>query len=218
MVAVVSLVIGDSASADTQEMPEGLRDAMDRVLDDWVQFAATGGLEAVGVSFVAGGPQLRQFEIESNTREIVSSQPPLRLEARKMRLRRYDPSRATVWVEVEASRVGYISEVFGWDFDLVRDDGRWLVWTVVPATEPTEPPEMLVSGSPTTLSTTTTTTASGAYPLDRRDTDHRSPVAAASSSSGTRIPVLSAWIVVVTVVGVAVAGYLAPRFDRGGEG
>jgi hypothetical protein len=29
---------------------------------------------------------------------------------------------------------------------------------------------------------------------------------------------LSAWVVVVTVIGVAVAGYMAPRIDRRREG
>jgi hypothetical protein len=38
------------------------------------------------------------------------------------------------------------------------------------------------------------------------------------TAKGTRLPALSAWIVVVTLVGVAVAGYMAPRIDRRGEG
>jgi len=42
--------------------------------------------------------------------------------------------------------------------------------------------------------------------------------AAAVTAKGTRLPALSAWIVVVTLVGVAVAGYMAPRIDRRGEG
>jgi hypothetical protein len=46
-----------------------------------------------------------------------------------------------------------------------------------------------------------------------------SPVGEATSPrTGVRLPVLSAWVIVITIVGVALAGYLAPRIDRRREG
>lgn len=187
-------------------------------VEAWSHFAATGDLTMVSELFVVDGPQWKQFEAESVTRGDSTGSEHLQLEILEGRVRRLDSATATVWLNVRASRPGFTPETFDWDFDLTRDDGRWLVWTVIPAAEPTGPAEVLISESPTTLSTTTTTTPPDAPVIDRRDADYGPPMAAAGSSTGTRIPALSAWIVVVTMVGVAVAGYLAPRFDRGGEG
>lgn len=213
--AVVMVGIG-VPSVSASEASDSVLDVVRDALDGWVQFADTGNLAAVQGVFVNDGPQWRQFEAEARAMQGKPVGAPVEFTLLDLRLRRLESLTATVWVEVEARRDGFVSEVLDWDFDLIRDGGRWLVWTVVPAAEPTGSSEVPVSEAPTT-STTTTTTASDVSVIDRRDGDHEPHVAAAGSPAGTRIPVLSAWVVVVTVVGVAVAGYLAPRFDRGDQ-
>lgn len=196
----------------SEEVPSPIVDGAVEALDAWSEFATTGDLAVLDSSFVRNGPQWRQFEAESAAWTERPVDEPLRLQVRQFRLRHLDPTTATVWVEVKASRAGFVSEVFGWDFDLVRENGGWRVWTVVPAGEP--PDAIQVADTPATDSTTTLAPLSSV--AEARDSGLVG--VAATSPPGTRIPLLSAWIVVVTVVGVAVAGYMAPRFDRGSEG
>jgi hypothetical protein len=207
----LQLAVGTAAAA-AEDVPHPLVEAVHAALDAWSQFASAGDLSALGFSFAAGGPQWLQFEEESMPRRALPGKEPLRFEVLDLRLRRMDVAIATVWAEVEASRPGFVSEVFKWDFDLIRENGRWRVWTVVPAEAPSEPAQV----PPVTTSTVATTTTTHVAAAGSRESP---PVAAAAGRSrGTRLPVVSAWIVVVTVVGVAVAGYMAPRIDRRGEG
>lgn len=217
LIMTIGVLVSWASSASAADGLTG--DAVDvarAAVEAWSHFAATGDLTMASEHFVVDGPQWEQFEAESVAWRDSTGSERLQLEILEDRIRRLDSATATVWLSIRASKPGFTSEVFGWDFDLVRDGGRWLVWTVVPAAEPTGPSEVPASEAPT-ASTTTTTTASDASVVDRRDADHEPPVAAAGSPAGTRIPVLSAWVVVVTLVGVAVAGYLAPRFDRGDQ-
>jgi hypothetical protein len=202
-----------AASADP-DVPQPLAEAVHRALDEWSQFATTGDLALVGYSFVVGGPQWSQFKAEAGAREGTPGAEPLGFEVRRFRLRSLDVTTATLWAEVAASRIGFESEILGWDFDLIYRDDQWQVWTVVAADEPTAPVETQPAGAETTTSAPPTQV----FDSESRGFEEGTAAAAAVTAKGTRLPALSAWIVVVTLVGVAVAGYMAPRIDRRGEG
>lgn len=220
LTAGVALVSAASTAAvATEDLPEPLTEAIHAGLDAWSEFATTGDLAVLGSSFVSDGPQWRQFEAESAAWTDPPGGDPLRFEIRQYWLRYLESTAATVWVELEASRAGFASEVFGWDFDLILDNGRWRVWTVVPADRPSESAQVAADPGPPKPVPTTTQPAAEPNPVPQSTIAGGAQIAAAADRSrGTRLPMLSAWIVVVTVVGVAVAGYMAPRIDRRGEG
>jgi hypothetical protein len=203
-----------TASADP-EAPEPLVEAVHEALDDWSQFATTGDLALVGTSFVVGGPQWAQFKTEAGAAEGRPGVEPLRFEVRHLRLRALDATTATLWAEVAASRTGFESEIYAWDFDLIYRDGLWRVWTVVAADEPTAPVETQPAWAE---ATTTTAPPAQVFDPEPRGFEEGTAAAAAVTAKGTRLSALSAWIVVITLVSVAVAGYMAPRIDRRGEG
>lgn len=209
---LVSAIPSTSAASDVAgQVVEAVRAA----IDGWSQFTATGDLAAASSHFVVDGPQWQQFEAESAAWGDSTGSEPLQLEILENHIRRLESATATVWVKVRASRTGYESEVFGWDFDLIDRDGEWRVWTVVPADEPTAPVETQPAGA---RATTTIAPPGQVFDPEPRGFEEGTAAAAAASGKGTRLPALSAWIVVVTLVGVAVAGYMAPRIDRRGEG
>lgn len=223
MLAIVSaLTMAMGATAwGSDNVPRSLDEAVGAALDAWSEFATTGNLSAVGTSFALGGPQFRQFEVEASAGPSKPDAAAFEMKIRDIRLRRLGSTTATVWTRIQISRPGHIPEVVHWDFDLINEDGRWLVWTVVPAEAPSTDAAM-ESSPPSTLTSSTTTLAAGSAiqdPATARD-PIREPVGSAQPSSldastkGVRIPALSAWIIVFTLVGVAVAGYLAPRVDR----
>ena len=185
--------------------PTAIAIALDEALNSWSQFSATADLEVVRSSFVVGGPQWRQFVSEAAGSAVVD---PRRFTVHEAHLRRLDVRTATVWAEVEVSQPGRVAQTFGWDFDFTLEDGQWLVWTVVAADRPTDS-ESAMGAFPTTAISSTSQPAATS-PTDRRVEALSEPPKAA----GTRIPALSAWVVVVTVIGVAAAGYVAPRLDR----
>lgn len=203
-----------------EDVPESLSTAVQEAVEAWGEFTVSGDVADLSPFFVPGGPQWQQLEAESvDGNGSLPVEPPLHLEIVRMRLRSHDPAVATVWAEVEASRPGYQSEVFGWDFDLVRRQGRWRVWTVVGALEPpvSEPQRRADSAAANGATSTTRPTAPTA-PAEPRVTENEATILASPDrSSGTRIPALSAWIIVVTIIGVTAAGYLAPRLDQRGE-
>jgi hypothetical protein len=203
-----------AASADP-DVPEPLVEAVHRALDEWSRFATTRDLALVGGSFVVDGPQWGQFMTEAGVGEGSPSAEPLRFEVRRLRVRSLETTTATVWAEVAARRDGFESEIFGWDFDLILRDGQWRVWTIVAADEPTASVEIQPAGAETA---TTNSPAAQVFDSQPRSFDEGTATAAAVTAKGTRLPALSAWVVVVTLVGVAVAGYMAPRIDRRGEG
>ena len=203
-----------AASADL-EAPEPLVEAVHRALDEWSQFATTGDLALVGTSFVVGGPQWAQLKSEAGAAEARPGVEPLRFEVRRLRLRALDATTGTLWAEVAASRLGFESEIFEWDFDLIYRGGQWRVWTVVAANEPTASVEIQPAGAETT---TTSAPPAQVFDSEPRGFEEGTAAAAAVTAKGTRLPALSAWVLVVTLIGVAIAGYMAPRIDRRGEG
>lgn len=208
--AALLLLVGipAPASAESSDPPTALAEAVNEALESWSLFVATGDLESLRAGFVVGGPQWRQFESES--RSVVD--PPQQFILHDVGLRRLGGTAATVWAEVEVTRRSHVAETFGWDFDLVYQDGRWLVWTVVAGERPTA--SELPTAWSTTTSVVTPTPTEKASNEPGMDRGVRALTGGSLESPGTHIPALSAWIVVVTVIGVAAAGYVAPRLDR----
>lgn len=204
----VALLIGSPvwASTNPDQPPTALAVAVGEAVGSWSQFTATGDLEVLRSSFVVGGPQWRQFVSEAASSAALD---PRQFLVHEIRLRRLDARTATVWAEVEVSQTGRIAQTFGWDFDFTLEDGHWFVWTVVAADRPTGS-ETATGAPPTTATPSTSEVAATSATADRRVEALSEPLKA----DGTRIPALSAWVVVVTVIGVAAAGYVAPRLDR----
>lgn len=219
-VVVVLLLVGSgSASAGEAEVPAPLADAVSEALVVWEEFATTGDTAALVSVFAVGGPQYRQLDAETSAWKSTDSLEPFHFTVRDLQLRSLGPEVAAVWVRVETSRVGFESQVFSWDFDLIQRDGRWRVWTVVAAERPIQDITVLPGPEPSTNLTTSTTAARDARSGEREHTAVApiEPASPSQPSAGVRLPALSAWIIVFTVAGVALAGYLAPRLDRGRE-
>lgn len=206
---ILLLTTADPAWASGGEVPEPLAEAVEEALEDWAKFVADGDVEILDRHFAVGSPQRRQLEAESIAG--LADSAPTRFALRELRLRGMGSEAATVWVRTVASRPGFEPQALDWDFDLVRRDSRWLVWSVVEA----EPPEPIaVSTGPIAATSTTTTTTSPAPPTSGVDAPAAASASAAPTERGVKLPVLSAWVVVVTFVGVVAAGYLAPRLER----
>jgi hypothetical protein len=187
-------------------------DTVEAAVAAWSTFATSRDFSSVDQWFVVGGPQWEQFETEA----AKSSQITVRFIVLDSVVRAEDDEWATVWARVEVSQQNHRTEVFEWDFDLIHTPHGWRVWTVVPAERPSpeDPPAGVPGSSAETeetrvgdLSTTTTLAAAVLSPARP----------AQSEAGGVRLPALAAWIVVVTLVGVAATGYLAPRLDRRGD-
>ena len=122
------------------------------------------------------------------------------------------PSSETVWAEVVRRRKGIGRETFGWDFDLVRTEDGCRVWTVVAADRPTRAGHLAIDviDDPDLCLGCRRSGERPTHPTRRR--------LAVGSSGGeartVRASALVAWVVVVTLGGVAFAGYLAPRLER----
>jgi hypothetical protein len=207
--SLLALALGGTAKA-SDEHPQPFTEPIHDALDAWSDFVGTGDLAAIEGAFSVNGPQWRQFQVES-TRPGDTTH--LRLRALDLRPRQRASTTATVWAEVEVSGAGFLPKVFSWDFDLIREEGQWLVWTVVPAQSPPAsaeraPASVTVTPEPTgrmhpATSTPAQRTVEAGPETHNLDRPH-----------GIRLPAISAWIIVVTLVGVAVAGYMAPRIDR----
>ncbi len=177
-------------------------EVVELALEHWSQFTSIGGLAALDGAFFVGGPQYEQL-----AGERPAGHPPLLFFVEETVVRSRAATSAIVWARVRVEREGYRPEMLQWDFDLVLTGDGWRVWTVVA----TEPP-FDAATSPTTP---TSTGALGRSLTQARESF--APLVAASpsnSTSGVRLPALSAWIIVITIAGVALAGYLAPRIDR----
>jgi len=211
VLALLLAVAPSSASATETEAPVPLVGAVRNALDAWAQLATTGDSAVLSAAFVVGGPQYRQLEAESSARDASDSLEPLRFTIRELLLRTSGPEYATVWASVEVSRVGFETETRSWDFDLIGSGGRWQVWTVIAADRPQS--DTISHVESTTTSTTSTISALDEEPSEQEKTVAQG-VDPGRPSSGVRLPAMSAWIVVITVIGVALAGYLAPRLDR----
>lgn len=209
------------AMAAEEEIPEPITETVADALIAWARFATTGDVGTVETVFVVDGPQHLQFQYESATRRASDTSDPLRFTVQELRLRNLGADTATVWASVDATRVGFQSQAVAWDFDLVRQDGRWKIWTVLPAERP---PAGIDTTEPAPEPPMVATTLPQPNPDATQSVTIEDPVASppesdspAQPSSGVRLPALSAWIIVITVVGVALAGYLAPRLDRKAE-
>ena len=214
LATVILLVTGTPVAAAEDGVPVPLADAVSEALAAWTGFATHGDVTTIEAVFVVGGPQHRQWLEESTNWVAGDISEPLRFTVQELRLRSLRTQRATVWARVKASRIGFKSQMFSWDFDLIRRDGRWKVWTVLAADRPDVVQDLRIESS--TSSTTSTTAAPYEKPREQ-EYSAAQPLDSAAPRSGVRLPVLSAWIIVITVVGVALAGYLAPRLDRGRE-
>ncbi len=215
--AVLLLVDPRGASGADIEIPVPLVDAVSEALVAWEEFATTGDTAALESEFAVEGPQYRLLDEESSAWNRTDSLEPFRFTIRELDLRSVGPELATVWAGVEATRVGFESQTLSWDFDLIRRGGRWKVWTVLATERPETGSTTVEPGSePSVTSTTATTAAPDTDPSEQAQSAAQ-PIDSGSSKAGVRLPALSAWIIVITVVGVALAGYLAPRLDRRAE-
>ncbi len=193
---------GVLTASTRQPSPSTPEEVVEIALEAWSQFTSLGALAALDGAFASGGPQFEQLAGETPVGD-----PPVVFLVEETVVRSRAGTSATVWASVWVEREGYRPEVLYWDFDLVRTGEGWRVWTVVPAERPDE-----VAPSSTTP---TTTGATGRSLTQARESS--SPIATATpsnSTTGVRLPALSAWIIVITIAGVALAGYLAPRIDR----
>ncbi|HDH26384.1 MAG TPA: hypothetical protein ENH00_09355 [Actinobacteria bacterium] len=208
------LFASHGASAVDPDIPAPLVDTIQQALDEWAEFASTGDITAIETGFAPEGPQRRQLERESTAIENAGDLEPFRFTVRELRLRSLGAESATVWARVEATRSGLESQIFSWDFDLIRSDGRWQVWTVVAAKPPllVPPPDLTVHETP--VPSAVTTTAAPDESIEAATVEADMAPTDPSVGGGVRLPALSAWIIVITVVGVALAGYLAPRLER----
>ena len=216
LLALTLFLLADSrsASAAEAEVPAPLANTVAEALAVWAQVATSGDSAVLSAVFVIGGPQHRLLDKESSTWNSASGLEPLRFMIRELRLRSSGSEAATVWASIEATRVGFESRILSWDFDLIRSDGRWKVWTVLAADLPET--DAMPRFESSTTSATSTTAALIEEPSEQEHIGAQTihPVV---RKPGVRLPALSAWIIVITVIGVALAGYLAPRLDRGRE-
>ena len=217
LLLLLLLVDRRGASAEEVEIPASLSDAVSEALIAWEGFASTGDTAALEPVFVVGGPQYRLLDGESSAWNGTDSLEPFRFTIRELDLRTVGPELATVWVRVEATRIGFESQTLSWDFDLIRRDGRWKVWTVLAAERPEAGSTTVEPGSEPAVTSTTATTAAPDTDTAEKAASAAQPFDSGSSKADVRLPALSAWIIVITVVSVALAGYLAPRLDRRGE-
>lgn len=202
------------AVAAAKDVPAPIIETVDGALISWAEFASTGDMNAVEVGFAPDGPQWRQLLEESRGGVSAHGMEPLGFTVRELRLRHLTTESATVWAQVEATRPEFQSQLFSWDFDLVRRQGAWQVWTVVEAEAPPVARGSDLSDGATLASPTTTTSeATQTEPTAPETITAAIAPADTSNRAGVRLPVLSAWIIVVTIVGVALAGYLAPRLE-----
>jgi hypothetical protein len=204
-----------SLSAHSADDEAGaLIDAVEDSVEDWARFASTGDLDTLDETFVKHGPQWQLFRSESLDWDVLVGAEPMRFKLQETDLRSLGSDSATMWAEVQAARVGFRAEVYSWDFDLIKQDGRWMVWAVVQARSlPTGPPNYSITATTATPLTINTQPgwATTATPIPTATGPTESD---ADSSPGVRLPAISAWIIIITLVGVAMAGYMAPRLDR----
>lgn len=215
--AIVVTVPPGLASASAVEDTPPLVRAVEEALEAWSGFTVTGDVAGLAAAFVVGGPQHGQFVEESATWNGSRNPEPIRFGIRDLQVRSVGVDSATVWARVEAVRVGFGSQTFMWDFDLARSNGDWKVWTVVPASRPQSAPVVLDPNPPPRLTSTTTSTIAPPFSAQVEREATAAPEVEPSprrSTDGVRLPALSAWIIVITIVGVAAAGYLAPRLER----
>jgi hypothetical protein len=208
--SLLALALGGTAKA-SDEHPQPFTEPIHDALEAWSDFVGTGDMAAIEGAFSVNGPQWRQFQIES-TRPGDTTH--LRLRALDSSPRQRASTTATVWAEVEVSGAGFLPRVFSWDFVLIKEDGHWLVWTVVPAQSPLASVERARAYDTITSDPTSTMPPATTGTSAQRTMEAGPETQSLHPPHEIRLPAISAWIIVVTLVGVAVAGYMAPRIDR----
>ena len=188
--------------------------------DAWGEFAASGDLAAVAPWFVDGSPQWSQFEAELPDLPLDGLAVPLVFSVGRVDVVSTEADRIVLVAGGEVSRSGFVTEDFSWLVELVRSGGGWQVWAVQEAqgmAPSPVPSSSTVMTTTTTLATSASTVQAGSLSAESASTSTTLlAVSAAPAASGVRLPVVGAWMVAVVIVGVAVLGFMAPRFDRRG--
>jgi hypothetical protein len=96
--------------------------AADGAVRAWASFATTGDIGTLSGWFATDGPQYSQLE-----EEVADLVPGGRYEFSLSEAKVVEPGlvRGSVTVTHEAG-----SKTYRWDFELIKEDGRWRVWTV----------------------------------------------------------------------------------------
>lgn len=206
-IGFVPLLAVTAAPAQVFDRPKmvGCEAIVVSALDGWSVFLTSGDVSDLSDAFAWGGPQWEQLRHEAKRGRTGA---PVTFEVVETVLRSQTEESVTVWAEVEARQEDHRSQTFGWDFDMVVTPDGCRVWTVVAAERPAASETRPVDTKPTALTTTSTTTAPTltAPTLVQAVEAERPPV--------VRLPAIVAWVIVITLGGVAAAGYLAPRLDR----
>jgi hypothetical protein len=109
---------------------DGEIEAAEAAVRAWGSFAGTGDIDSISEWFAAEGPQYMQLETE--VAAIVPS-AGYNFDLRHARLIEPGLVRGSVLVTTPNDK----PQEYQWDIELVREAGRWKVWTV--RTSPAEP-------------------------------------------------------------------------------
>lgn len=199
------VVVATPARAEAAPGARGCDSIVLEALGAWSAFLVSGDVADLSDGFVRGGPQWRQLTGEADAGRL---ELPVIFDVVETVLRSHEGESVTVWAEVEARQEDHRSQTFGWDFDMVDTPDGCRVWTVVAAERPIASEIRPVDTNPTALTTTSTTTS--------RTLTASPPIQAVETGQPrvVRLPAIVAWMIVITLGGVAAAGYLAPRLDR----
>jgi len=211
LVASLTASLGLSAGASIDEPRDEIGDSLQGALEDWGRFVESGDPAVLNGSFAPEGPQFGHLSAETDSGPVRPDHRATTLTLRGYQIVHRRQETATVRAQVEAFRESHASTLHAWRVDLVSRQGAWLVWNVGPVDTSTEK-SGLTSGTTTTVERSEGMRFS---PLLSSSQEHvaAAPVGEPESRAGTRLPALSAWIIVITILGVATAGYLAPRID-----
>jgi hypothetical protein len=164
--------------------------AVDSVFKAWSDSTTGVGVGPLEALAAAGSPQVGQVAAEVPHDEAVT----FTLGERTLLHSSSDVE--VVAVDVAASAAGFVTETMELEVEFVIRDGRCLLWTIVGAGDS----EVGVDQDRPSLQVSEAVSVEG--------------VAGTQAGNVVMLPPIVAWIVVVTLVAVALAGYLAPRLDR----
>lgn len=180
--------------------------AVGEFLSGWEEFAASGELSSVSPYLAESGPQYKLFERESAL--LAEAGRDLAFTMSNAAPAGRSTSGRTVVAEVQVSSAGYATEVFDWEFEFIADSDC-VLWTVVDSATRVSQDSQLEPEASSAPRGPEGAEAAAQAPIG--EPTGRSQQAATGT---VRLPAVVAWVIVFTLVGVATAGYLAPRFDR----
>lgn len=198
------VVIATPARAEEAWGARGCDSIVLEGLGAWSAFLASGDVADLSEAFVRGGPQWQQLLDEVGRGRV---DPPVTFEVVETVLRSRVGQSVTVWAEVVARQEDHHSDAFGWDFDMVDTPDGCRVWTVLAAERPMASEARPVDTNAIPLTTTSPTTPALTAATSLQAVEAEQPPV-------VRLPAVVAWVIVITLAGVAAAGYLAPRLDR----